>query len=309
MYNLEIKERFINELYYDEETKRTVKHAFEKFSISEEHFSRDLYEFNQVQLVDVLRLMNCPTVNALGKNFGYMKQYVKWATENGYCPPNMAFMNVFRKDLQNYISIDAVSNQYIKDRPELYLLCDKIYNPVDRAILVLLYEGVNGNEMEELRFLEKQDIKFISNSIEIRNGSNPRVISHVDERSMQILQEAIEQEIYYNGNGETEAKAPTRKLMNSSFVVRQINLKKSLGEAMTIAGINVKLKNIKQWTGKYYFNSTNGFYSGIFEKLSNIELGRELVRQDYQTVLSMSGMNPETWGLLKENYLVFKTYK
>jgi len=306
----ETKKMFIDKFYYDVDTQKTIVNTFDKIAEVEESFKKDLYDFNEDQVKDMLRYMNCPTVNALGRNFHYAKQYVKWVTKKGYCSPNTAFMNIFRKDLQLYINKDAASNQHIKNRDELYELCDKLANPVDRALLVSFYEGLNGEEMKEVRYLEKQDVKFISNFIEVRYSNNPRIIANIDQRTMDILKEAIEEDIYYNNNGESEAKAPTRKLMDSPYVIRPIKMHNTVGDAISDHGIYVKFDKIKKWTEKYYINSTNIFYSGMFEKLEKIESEKgELGRLDYHEVLKISGMNPETWGLLKENYLVFKSHK
>jgi hypothetical protein len=74
-------------------------------------------------------------------------------------------------------------------------------------------------------------------------------------------------------------------------------------------GIDVKFSKIKKWTGKYYLTATNIIYSGIFEKLAKIEENKELDTKDYRKTLIDSGINPESYGMLKERYETYKKYK
>jgi len=309
MYNKEQKERFLNDFFYNKETQRMVTYTFEKTAVLEEQFDTDLCNFNQVQLIDLLRYFNCPTENALGKYFNQIKQYAKWCTQNGLCTYNPAYFNIFRKDLKKYINIYAVENQYIKDRTELYNVCEDIYNAVDRAIIVLLYEGVGGEKLTELRELKKTDVKIITKEINITNGEYPRPLSNVDDRTMDILEEAINTYEYYTNNGESVAKAPKRYMIESDYVIRPTKMHNMDGSPISSMGIDVKFSKIKKWTGKYYLTATNIIYSGIFEKLAKIEENKELDTMDYRETLIKSGINPESYGMLKERYETYKKYK
>lgn len=304
MYNREQKERFLNEFYYNEETKKTTALTFEKTAILEDQFETDLCRFNQEQLRDLLLFFGCSNKNALGKYFNQVQQYVKWSTENGYCTYNFAYANIFRKDLDKYLNVHAVQNQYFT-RDEIYDL--DLANAVDHAIIVLLFEGLMGEEMEEIRLLKKEEVKIIAREIHVTSGNNPRILTNVDERTIDILKEAIETNEYLNKNGESEAKAPKRYMIESPYVLRPTKMHNMDGEPISREGINVKFKNIRKWTGKHYLNPTAVFYSGIFERLGKIQQERELTNNDYRNVLISVGMNPETYGMLKERYETYKS--
>lgn len=304
MYNREQKERFLNEFYYNEETKKTTALTFEKTAILEDQFETDLCRFNQEQLRDLLLFFGCSNKNALGKYFNQVQQYVKWSTENGYCTYNFAYANIFRKDLDKYLNVHAVQNQYFT-RDEIYDL--DLANAVDKAILVLFFEGVMGNELEEVRFLKKDDVKIIAREIHITNGKNKRVLDNIDERTIDILKDAIEIDEYYNLNGESEAKAPKRYMIDSDYVIRPTKMHNVDGEPISVAGINIKMRNIRKWLGIPYLTPKNIFYSGIFERLQQREKESELTNDDYKEVLEEVGMNAATFGMLKERYETYKS--
>lgn len=307
MYNSEIKERFIKEFYYNPDTQKAVKFTFDKTEVLEEQYNTDLSKFSHAQIVDVLRYFDSPNVNALAKYFNTLQQYAKWSSEQGYTAHNVAFFNIFRKDLRKYINEYANANQHIKDRTELYEICDKLVNPVDQALIVLIYEGILGDEMNELRYLKKEDILFIENAIFVHSGDNPRKLTNVDERTMNILKDTIEETKYYSNNGETEAKAKARQLIESDYVLKPVKMRSNIEDVITVAGINIKFMKIKKWTEKYYLNATNIFYSGIFDKLANIEKERVLNVEDYRNALKAYGVSAATYGILKERYETYKS--
>jgi hypothetical protein len=183
-------------------------------------------------------------------------------------------------------------------------------NAVDQAILVLFYEGLNGEEMSEVRNLKKEDVKILAREIIVR-GENPRILTNIDERSIAILEEAINENEYLVNNGESTAKATKRYMIDSDYVIRPTKMHNVDGEAISVPGINVKLSRIKKWIEKYYINTTNLFYSGVFERIEKAELvkGEELNVKDYGQILEDIGMKPETYGTLKERYETFKNNK
>lgn len=304
MYNKELKMQFIEEEYPIKSSHKSLIATFKKTAIVESQLETDIMNVNLPQLYDILRKMSSPTVNALRKHYSYISKYYSWAYINGHCAKNLAFTELSTKDFEKLLNQDAAVNRYIKDREELYEICKMIFNPVDQAIPVGFFEGLGGNDMEELRFLEKDDIDFEKGEIHVK-GKYERIISNVDLRSLNILKDAIEESIYFSGNGQLAGRYEKRNIIDSNYVLRPI-VGKRTEEYLTINGIGMKLQKIQEWTDKPYLNAKSILYSGIFLYLKEIEEVRYLTSNDYRNALVRAGQNPASFGLLKEKY---KTYK
>lgn len=306
MYNQEIKEHFIG-TYKDKDTQKTIKPIFKKTSLKEEALGKDLFQFTQDEAIPLLTYLSRNTTNGLNNNLSYIRQYVRWCEKQGYSKGNMTFESIHKKDLVGLINFDIANNQYIRDRDTLYSLCSKLKNPVDQALLVLLYEGLLGNEMDEVRFLLKSDIKTTSREISI-SSKPPRIISNVDKRSIDILEKAINKNELDTRNGTSEARAKKRYMINSPYVIRPTKMHNSDNEPISAAGINIRFRGIRQWVNMY-LNATSVFNSGLFERLVKLERDdHKLTYIDYGNVLKSVGMNPVSYSDLKDKYEYFKEH-
>lgn len=140
---------------------------------------------------------------------------------------------------------------------------------IPTAIIVLLYEGVCGNEVEELVALKKEDINFAKNSIAVKIH-NERIIPNIDGRSMNILKYAITQTIYDDANDESTAKCPTSEMVSSDYIIRPI-IGNNFDGKMSREGIITRLNKFKGWTKGRGITTKSIYYSGMFEKLKSIE--------------------------------------
>lgn len=159
MYNSSIKDIFIRSYY--KEAQKDATNTFNRTSLQEEICNKDIAEFSNEELIETLISMKSPTVNALAKIKTTIKQYTTWASNNGNYTLNDSINQISRQELMNYLDSDYAANRYIKSRDELYVLYKKLANPVDQAILVLLFEGLDGEDMSEIRLLKKGYFQYI----------------------------------------------------------------------------------------------------------------------------------------------------
>lgn len=310
MYNLEVKDRYLSEKYTNENTIRNTKLIFERISSIEEEYGEDVYNFSLSQLYDLLRYLDRSTLNSLGKDWSIIQKYVKWGIGEGYTT-NMAALSIFRKDLKKFINQDVARNQYIPNRQVFYDILEEIYNYQDKVVPVLLYEGVRGRDFEEIKNLKIQDCDFEKREIILRrNDETIRIVSDIEQRSMEILLKAARQEVYYRGNGVTTARVPTLDFNRAAYIVKASIIGKnrhtSEEDNISTPAIDAKIRNVQKITKMYYLNATNIFYSGMFERLRLVEVERELETKDYLSILKQFGMNTTGWQNLKEKYLHYK---
>ena len=312
MFNKDIKMRFVDENYDDEKTRRSYIYTLSKVEKIESFYNKDVAEFNLKECEDMLASLNCRTKVSLGKEHCILKKYKIWVQGQGYFPINNSMDIIFRDDLSKYINKTAIKNQYVT-REELYKICDDLYNYRDQALLVLLYEGVRGRAdskytFEEIRNLKKIDCDFTNNILTLRrfegvseySGYTERRIQ-VSQKSMDIIQSAINEDMYHKNNGMAE-KNPTIDLKDTQYVIRTAS-RKNTEDRVPVNAINTLFVMIKRFLGEEYqfLSPTNIFKSGMLEKCREIELrDGYLGSNDYMKIHVMYGMNPASWYTLKE---------
>jgi hypothetical protein len=304
MYNKEIKEKFINEHYNTEESKKVVECAFNNYSKIEEQYDTDLYHFNFYQRNELLMNLSSSSIKAIRKDYNYIQSYVRWAENRGMCPLNMAFIDLSTNELKQFVS-NAKKDQFIKNREELYNnFLPKIHNVIDKAMIILIYEGVLGKEAVDLVNFTKENIEFDKQRFIFNTKKGTRIIPNIDQQSIDILKKSISETIYELDNGNSNAKAPTRNLANSDYIVRPII---GFEDKINRMGVITKFSKIKIWTEKRYIKPKSIHYSGMFDKLRNIEISekRDLVTYDYEDVLTLYGYNAKQSAHLKLDYEYF----
>lgn len=309
MFNKEIKERFLNNEYTNEDTRKNSANVFEKISVLEEQYNIDLYSFNKNQLYDALRLLDATSISAISKNWSIMDRYIQWCSGEGYCPPNINAQDIYKQDLKQFVNKDAEKNKYIKDEKEFFEVINNIPNPQDQVIIALLYEGVKGrNEQpysyEEIQNLKWSDCKYEENEILLRRDNDKFRKITVNPKVMEIIKDAYHEDFYYRGEGDNVQKL---SIVRSEYIVRSIQ-RSDNADKVGIMTINGRIGKVKKIAEKYYLNAKSIFFSGMFNKLQNIENERELTEKDYRDICRRYGVDISlnSWRNLREKYENFK---
>ncbi len=313
MINVDKKERFIVENYDNEGTQKTIRNTFTKISDIEEMYNMDLDSFNKDQIAEVLGVLDCKSIESLNKEFTYIKRYKKWCAAEGYSIFDAASISFYKSDLKRYINKSAHDNQYIMSRKEFYEILDKVYNPQDKVIPVLLFEGISGRPKQEFSFEEIKNLKVHDCNYEnhtiitTRNGDlKHRVLDDIDMRSMDIIFDAIDQIQYHRGNGTATGKLSILDLEESDYVLKKVSRKNNT-EDINTAFIDSKINFFKKVTELYWVNAKKIQYSGMFDRLQNIEsAGNELSPQEYKDICKRFLINENRWNVIKDKYLAFK---
>lgn len=316
LYNHEQKVRFLEEEYPNDNTRQTYASALISVAKFEKDKNKDLCDFSYNDVVDLMIGLKKKTYKSLDVSQTIMVKYVDWAIREGYNQTGLnAFKLLSKDDLKKYTHKIAEKKSYIT-RERLYEIADALYNPIDKAILVLLFEGVRGraeieNTFEELRNLKMSDVHPITNTIDVtKNNGLPRTIK-VDERTMNILLRAIDQDEYYYKNGTATGKFKSRLLKGTNYVIRTIDVENGYdGDKVSSQSICTKLIKFRQWTGVSFLNPTLVFQSGLLERCEELEeLYGELEPDHYKLVYRELELDDRIWYSLKELYESYKQNK
>jgi integrase len=220
IYNKDIKTRFLNE--YEAETSSVYQRIFIRSYPLEEQLGRDLYDFNIKELSNLFFHLN-PTTEAASKtNISLVSNYLDWAIQNGYRTTSINPIHYQLPDWANKFVDSSIVLYYSKDQIDEVI--EKCVNPQDAVIISLLFEGVSGTELSEIRNLRPRDVNYENNTLNLTDEEgNQRTIT-VSDTCIRLIKEAIAQTEYLKRNGEISPNSkntnPAAKLLETGYVIK-----------------------------------------------------------------------------------------
>ncbi|HHY29009.1 MAG TPA: hypothetical protein GX523_20125 [Desulfitobacterium dehalogenans] len=310
LYNSDQKLRFLKEEYPNELTRKTYGSLLLQLTKFEEFYKKDLCDFSYSEAVDSLIGLRKKTFKSLDVAQTIIVKYINWCMNEGYSSTGInSFKLLNKEDLQKLVHQIAQKESYFT-REEIFEMVVDIVNPIDKALIILLFEGVRGRtEFEELRNLKNSDIFISSNTLLLtRDNGDQRVIS-VEDRSIEILMNAMEQEYYHKGNGEGTGVFATPKLRETDYLLRASDNGKNMNidERMAVPSINTRFRAFRSFTGISFLNPTLVFQSGLLEKCSIIENeSGNIEPENYRQIYRDMNLDDKNWYNLKTMYEMYK---
>lgn len=313
LYNPELKNAFL-QTYDNPKTANTVKHTFMVACQLEQQFETDVKDFSKEQLIELWLWLSKDTPSAVTIARTHVSKYIDWCISNGHLISAINNASMFKtKDLSKYANQMSVQNKWIKNRQELYEICDECYNPQDAVIIALLYECVWGRPEKEDRFeaiinLTIDGCDFENNEIITTFNNGTRRGYKVHPKTMELVKEAYEQEYYYPRNGHGAAgKTEKSPLIKNQYIVKPIERRDNASDKALCGLINSRIARIAKIIDKVYIKPTNIFQSGYCDKCRELEEKQgELTKSDYRGLCKQIGRSEDLWFTYKTLYESFK---
>lgn len=308
-YNSEIKSKFLDK--YPNDTQMAYSRIFEKSKIKEEEYKKDIAFFNEEEIEDFLYFLKPLTKSASHVNGRIISVYIDWIIENKKLPIND---NCLREKKVSYF------NKFIDEKADIYFNYQTLkdiefdcQNAQDAVLIRLIFEGVMGKSLAEIRNIKKSDVinavDYMENSIdelipmEVVDEDESKRIVRLSREAIKLLIDAVEQEQYLKKNGvlEDESIGTITNLVDNDYVVRTSITKTDYGnrpvEKMVIYR---RIKMINEVLKYDYLTTKNIFRSGvIYEGKKLLEKNRILDKQAYLQICEK--YNIENWYPVK-NY-------
>ncbi|WP_434579212.1 phage lytic cycle repressor MrpR family protein [Thermoanaerobacterium thermosaccharolyticum] len=258
IYNKELKNRFMEQ--YLDSTKMAYEIIFKKTAKTEEQLGKDLCNFNFSEIDGLLYSMGAKTIESLVSAVSVLSGYTDFCILEGYVPTKMNYYRQFtdKELLKKYLNRFALRKMYLKNKEELQLIKSRCDNAQDKVIFALLWEGVMGENLEELVNLKVEDVDFENNRIHIE-GKHERIMT-VERDTINSIQDAIEEKYYIRRN-ETIADS-NMPLKITPYVLRPIVRKNSKTKINPIA-IRNRVTHIAELYNNPYVTPTNIQRSGM----------------------------------------------
>lgn len=265
----ELKNEFLStvEEKYSKAKFNLTTNVLSKIDDIEGNKEKKIYFFTLDEIKEFLLELQATSITTLNTYYSTLKKYVDFVSEK-HPEKEIDLVNIKKlssKDMINLINQEAHKERYIT-REELFKLISNAVNPQDKALFLLLFEGVRGKDYDTLRLLEEKHINFEENTIELPN----KTIKIKDRRTMFILKSAIRQTEYYyeRKNKDTDEMeiAEYNISPNNYFVIKRV-IHNNLGlEPYVPNRIKVKIQKFARELGREYLTGNTIYNSGLAER-------------------------------------------
>lgn len=293
IYNEKLKNEFINNSDYAEDTKTIMKYTFYKTYSSEKQLDKDVYKFNKNQLESLLGGMNA-TEASIRTHVSILANYIDWTIKekqiNSLGYNYLKSLPQFKKDgLLQFVNQVGKENRFL-DTEDLDQITNMKFgileNYQDAVVVQLLRESLNGDKLCELRNLRVSDVDFKNNIIKIRDANDNivREITPIHENTMKIIKNAIDEDEYvkYDKKEESNMKAKYLKLLKTKYVLRKSNVGRITSDVLGYQTVISRINTLKRVLSNKHISSNTLWWSGVFEYAKKLkeENNGELERDD-----------------------------
>ncbi|MDF2791535.1 MAG: hypothetical protein K0S80_4637 [Neobacillus sp.] len=268
IFNEEQKERYLNFVTDNEETKITVRRIFQKSWLFEDRRNRDLCNFNLEEIGKVIKHSNPFNYNVVRTTSNIISSYLSWAIDNG-----LRQNNINPLDAATPAWLDGFIDKTKKihySYSEFLDLVDQMENKQDKAFLFLMFEGVVGRSFSELIPLKYNDFDWDNKSVMVTGRGEVKL----SDDCIRYVSDAFK-ETKYKTYIQKENRHNEKELLPSEFLFKNIQSARTIeGKPITQAVLYTRLHNIKNEFNKEYLTPNAVRQSG------QIFLGYQLFLRD-----------------------------
>lgn len=309
IYNEELKKRYIDENYTNLGTKERYLKVFKRTGEFEEEKGKDIYNFTLEEIKDIILSLSSASRATLRSTVSILNKYVAWAIKEGFLDSYINVIDEYLHEdkIKNMTSKLALEHRYLKSEFELDKVINLCVNAQDAVGFVLAWHGV---KVEDMLNIKKSDIDFDNNIILLDNRK-----IQLNDKYMQVVQEALYQTTYEKMNGKSKANATELLLEDSEYLIRGVqNITRKT--RMTKQVVNNRIKRIIEAFGekdqegnkvdesmhRQLITLTTVFYSGMFCKLKELESERPLTPEDFMKAREDYNLSPVNYGDTQNRY-------
>ena len=307
LYNQEFKDKFMNEVYADTKGNQyNVYFLFKKISKYEKNDNMDISEFTRGDIRDVLEEIKPFSLGDAQRKVKYLEDYITWMLRNGYSKRKNNISPLAGVDEAFYKSTLDNNRKLYYSYDEFQDILEETPNAQDQAMLALMFQGIIGEEFNELTHLSYYDIDWNNAIITINNREDKltdsviTVTREVNDRVLYYLERGHHATEYYRSNdkyGKAQILVPSDLILKNTTSAR---LKE--GASVSPSAIYGRISRLKDFLDLEYFTSKTVMQSGmlymaydlIFNQKKYTNLSTELYQEigayyNYSTMRQQNG--------------------
>ncbi|WP_203289827.1 hypothetical protein [Metabacillus sp. cB07] len=211
-YNSELKNKFL--MNFPTDTKSTYSTVFRKTAKHEGFVEKDLNQFSLMQLEKLMQMLNFNTING-AKTYGrVISSYLNWSIDEGLRTEVNPLKEVGGEWFEKFVN---EITPFLSEEDIIQIENDLV-NYQDKAIVRLLFEGINGYEHSEILNLRSGDIN--KNTMHLNDNKFTKRSIQVSDRAIDIALKAAKEEIYLNRNGQSSGRRSEAPLVSNDYVIK-----------------------------------------------------------------------------------------
>lgn len=259
MKKLDFKEEFFNYHQMDNDLRKGYITVFNKIESLEKKLKKDIKDFNYEELLKALEILTSKSYNAMSVKWSILKRYLEYYKNDNIYNIDA---DVLRKFVQDEVNIKRyITRKNLEDKIK------NLPNPQDKAILLLIFEGVMGKDYLDLRTLNIDQIDIYNNTITL---SDKKI--EISPVTSAILEKALVTQTYFKSVGEDKDMKSNDSFdfnMDSDLVLKSYPSKRNNDgkDPMSFQGLQTRLKKILAEIELYEVSGITLYHSGLIEKL------------------------------------------
>lgn len=234
LYDEEVKREYLNEMVesgdISEETSKNYERILLITSELEDRLKKDLNQFTLKELEVVLFGFGANNRNTIETYARIISSYLNWSVKEGYTSTN--FLTELKPD--DFIKYLTNSEEYFTYK-QLKRWENQMVNAQDAVVTHLLFLGVGGKQMSEIRNLKRGDVDRARRTLRLTNTLKAdkdtglpieftkRTLENVDDDTFDLIEEALRKKTYEKKNGKMVENPHVRlftDLVDNNYVVR-----------------------------------------------------------------------------------------
>lgn len=307
-----LKEWFLNDMRekdYDKETIRNFENFMYRIRSFEIQYTEPklINEYNYEELIVFLKTLGSSSKESLVSYMNMIKRFFLFCVNQGKMDDSIDFTRTIDyKTLERCVDKRKNKHRYITEKAFKEVV-NGLVNDVDKALLMLIFEGVAGKENSEIINLKKEDIDFDNNILNIYLEDNTVKQVSISDELASILERVVETEIMYYGNdykrvdtliGSEYVFRPSLRYLALKATVERMENGEYNGRQLDASILSNRLhKILKVWNNLNYVSPNTLYKSGVVNRAIK-HLGTEASKQTYSE-----------WVEANEGYSLCVAYK
>ena len=299
-YNRKQKEEFIESSPENKVVR--LKRLFSMSAKEEKRLGKDLCDFTKTELINLYSYMNFMSYNLLQDIHTSVKTYVGKYQKEVCTDATISIYSIGAYELKRCCNSYVAQNVIISRKDLLFLLeeiKDEYRNPSDLFVILCIFEGIYGNQFEEILNLKITDFYRNRGTIYAHLCTGRTV--KVSEELFKLAKETDEQDCYYVPYENCKSDFRTKVLQHSEYILKPI-ANKSRG-AIQRQAVWGRIKRCLHHYNKDYLTTKIIQASGVIDMIerkaeeldvpvkdyfNDREFLREIIEQyPYKTVYSL----------------------
>ena len=166
----------------------SVRAALNRALEFEKKFQKVFYEFTEEEVIEMYKTVDAISVRSLQNINLTLKHAARWMLHSQKKDIGNIYDKITKDLIQECVNTEKKDNLVIS-KEQLVDIQNDLLNYVDKALLLLLFEGVGGQKLKELMFLDWDQVSRQDLRIYFRNGKTVDITPEDYELLHQAFQE------------------------------------------------------------------------------------------------------------------------